>query len=526
MNSNHKNRLSQQARDAIFRRDWQTLGRAASAMLQEAPHDAETLFLAGVHAKSQQEYALAIDYFRRGLEIDPERHDLTVELASQLMRTKEHSEAHGLLVSAGARLSNSPYYSDMAATTFIGLGLPSEALPHAKNAYDLQPEVDLFAGNLASCCGFVGETARAVELYESLLAKRPGNRRNHYFLSKLRKAVDHSHIDVMKGILSDDPESDSRNIFLLFALGKECEDLALWADAFSWYQRGCRAAASLRPDGLDLELEKLRAGASRPVNRATRGPGEQTLESDYQPVFIVGLPRSGSTLVERALANHTQVQSVGETRYFEQALEQVFGDIPSALSEFSACDPEQNAAVANAYIEALRFRLGPESTVIEKLPLNFNFVPAIASAFPQASFIYTHREPEAACFSMYKQLFGSECLFSYDLEDVAHYFTAHSEFRAQFAKELPERWIEISYEQLVAEPHALISALLERLSLPIEAACFNPETNSSASMTASATQVRAPIHKGASQIWRNFKPHLQPMLTALAEGMAPENASS
>jgi hypothetical protein len=112
------------------------------------------------------------------------------------------------------------------------------------------------------------------------------------------------------------------------------------------------------------------------------------------------------------------------------------------------------------------------------------------------------------------------------LEDVAHYFTAHSEFRAQFAKELPERWIEISYEQLVAEPHALISALLERLSLPIEAACFNPETNSSASMTASATQVRAPIHKGASQIWRNFKPHLQPMLTVLAEGMAPENASS
>ena len=172
-------------------------------------------------------------------------------------------------------------------------------------------------------------------------------------------------------------------------MGKECEDLALWADAFSWYQRGCRAAASLRPDGLDLELEKLRAGASRPVNRATRGPGEQTLKSDYQPVFIVGLPRSGSTLVERALANHTQVQSVGETRYFEQALEQVFGDIPSALSEFSACDPEQNAVVANAYIEALRFRLGPESTVIEKLPLNFNFVPAIASAFPQASFIYT-----------------------------------------------------------------------------------------------------------------------------------------
>ena len=526
MKSNDKNQLSQQARDAIFRRDWQTLGRAASIMLERIPHDAETLFLAGVHAKSQREYAVAKDYFSRGLTIDPERQDLAVELASQLLRAKEHAAAHRLLVSAGPRLSKSPYYSDMAATTFIGLGLPSEALPHAENAHRLQPEVDLFSGNLASCCGFVGETARAIELYESLLAQRPDNRRNHYFLSRLRKAIDHDHIDVMKGILNNDPESDARNIFLLFALGKESEDIGLWEDAFSWYERGCRAAKNLRPDGLGLELEKLRAGASRPVNRAARRPDEQTQKSDYQHVFVVGLPRSGSTLVERALANHSLAQSVGETRYFEHALEQVFGDIPRALAEFSTCDPKQNTAVANAYIEALEFRLGPESTVIEKLPLNFNFVPAIASAFPAASFVYTYREPEAACFSMYKQLFGSECLFSYDLEEVAHYYTVHSGFRAQFANDLPERWIEISYEKLVAEPHAVISGLLERLSLPIEAACFSPETNSSASMTASATQVRAPIHKGASQIWRNFEPHLQPMLTVLAQGMTSENASS
>ena len=109
---------------------------------------------------------------------------------------------------------------------------------------------------------------------------------------------------------------------------------------------------------------------------------------------------------------------------------------------------------------------------------------------------------------------------------MAHYYTVHSKFRDQFAKELPDRWIDVSYEQLVAEPQAVISALLARLSLPIEAACFSPETNSSASMTASATQVRAPIHKGASQIWRNFEPHLQPMLTVLAEGRASENASS
>ena len=108
MKSNDKNQLSQQARDAIFRRDWQTLGRAASIMLERIPHDAETLFLAGVHAKSQREYAVAKDYFSRGLTIDPERQDLAVELAGQLLRAKEHAAAHRLLVSAGPGLSKGP----------------------------------------------------------------------------------------------------------------------------------------------------------------------------------------------------------------------------------------------------------------------------------------------------------------------------------------------------------------------------------------------------------------------------------
>jgi hypothetical protein len=153
--------------------------------------------------------------------------------------------------------------------------------------------------------------------------------------------------------------------------------------------------------------------------------------------------------------------------------------------------------------------------VIEKLPLNFNFVPIIASAFPTAKFVYTHREPAASCFSMYKQLFGSECLFSYDLEDVARYHVAHSECREQFSQDLAERWIDISYEDLVSAPKEVITSLLERLSLPIEEGCFAPEKNPSASMTASSTQVRSPIHSGATSAWLNFRPHLEPMLAVL-----------
>ena len=515
MQSFDKNQLSRRARTAIFKRDWQTLASIANALLSQDPEDPENLFLAGVYAKSQRQYEAARDYFGRGVELAPERHDLAVELADQLLRALQHNQSHSLLMSAGSSLARSPYYSDLAATTFIGLGMPHKALPHAQAAYRLQPEVDLFAGNLATCYGFVGETQKAVALYESLLALKPNNRRNHYFLSRLRKAVDHNHIDEMKLTLKSDPQSDARNIFLFFALGKEYEDLELWEESFSWYERGCSAAKSLRPDGLDLELAKLQRGASKPINHRNQVVPESGNAPEFKHIFIVGLPRSGSTLVERALENHSSIQSVGETRYFEHALQRVFGDIERASDAFSSCDPELNFAVAKNYLDAMAFRLGSEPIVIEKLPLNFNFVPIIASAFPTAKFVYTHREPAASCFSMYKQLFGSECLFSYDLEDVARYHVAHSEFREQFAHDLAERWIDISYEDLVSAPKEVITNLLGRLSLPIEEGCFAPEKNASASMTASSTQVRSPIHSGATTAWLNFRPHLEPMLAVL-----------
>ena len=120
MQSFDKNQLSRRARTAIFKRDWQTLASIANALLSQDPEDPENLFLAGVYAKSQRQYEAARDYFGRGVELAPERHDLAVELADQLLRALQHNQSHSLLISAGSSLARSPYYSDLAATTFIG----------------------------------------------------------------------------------------------------------------------------------------------------------------------------------------------------------------------------------------------------------------------------------------------------------------------------------------------------------------------------------------------------------------------
>lgn len=504
--------LSQTARAAIGRRDWQTLSRAATALLDKEPNAPETLFLAGVLERVKKNHEAARNYFERGLQLAPERHDIAVELASQLSILSHHRAAFNVLEPVLGKLKDSPFYSDLAATTLIELGLPELALPLAQRASSLQPNVDIFSANLASCYGYVGQPERAADIYEALLAARPDNRRNHYFLSRLRRATDDKHLQQMNAVLRSDPAPDERNIFLFFAQGKELEDLGLWDDAFAAYQRGGAAVKKMIPKGLSMELDKLRAAASVPAG------GLETL-SDHpvrgRPIFVVGLPRTGSTLTERILSSHSGVVSLGETRYFEQAIKATFGSIYGAIEQMPSCSRDKLDSVASYFRREASYRLGDGRFFIDKLPLNFIFVPLIARAFPDALFVYTHRQPEAACFSMFKQLFTGEYLFSYDLADLGTYYCEHEHFRAQFASELAKRWVEVSYEKLVSMPEREIPLLLKKLGLSMEDACLTPQINRGASMTASAIQVRQPIHQAGIAGWRHFEPHLGPLLSTL-----------
>jgi tetratricopeptide (TPR) repeat protein len=509
--------IAEIAKKAIGRRDWQTLEVAASKLCSEYPNEPETFFVTGVLARARGQYDEAQRSFEHGLTLAPERYDLAVELASLYGRILRHGEAFTLLNKVTSLLCDSPLYCDMAGSVLIGLGMPDRALPLAQRAHELQPEVDVFAANLAHCLSFVGKHRQSAELYTALLLKNPNHRRNHYALARVQTALDTSHIEQMNGVMANDPAPENRNIPLFFAQGKEYEDLGLWIEAYKAYEAGCNAVRSIRKTGFHQVLSRLRQTAgmvwrdepalSSPVGRL----GRKT------PLFIVGLPRTGSTLLERVLTNHTQVTSLGETRYFEMAMKQVFGSVEEAMAQLSKCDSSLTKAVATRYLEAVQFRLKDCRFFIDKLPLNFNFVPAIASAFPEAKFIYVSRAPEATCWSMYKQLFMGEYVFSYDQQELGQYFCAHDRYRLQFSERLGDRWLEIGYEALVTRPDEEIPALLGRLDLPEEETCLAPHRNPAPSMTASSVQIREPIHQNVLSSWRHFEAFLEPLMVSLGE---------
>ena len=517
MTTGRLNSLSALARKAIGKRDWQTLEFAASGLGAEFPNESESHFVAGVLAKVRGWHGEAEESFEKGLALAPQRYDLVVELASLYARSLRHCEAYALLSSVASKLAASPFYCDLAGSVFVQLGMPERALPLLQRAHQLQPEVDIFAANLAHCLGFVGEHKHSAEIYAALLRQSPNHRRNHYALARARRASDTRHIEQMDQVIHSEPAPENRNVPLFFAQGKEYEDLGMWEKAYEAYQTGCKVVWSTRQSGFEEELARLHQTAGMKWRDEPALPSFPRGHDCKTPLFIVGLPRTGSTLIERILTNHSQVTSLGETRYFEMAMRQVFDSIEEAVARLPKCELNLTEAVAKCYMDAVLFRLDDCPFFIDKLPLNFNFVPAIASVFSEAKFIYINRTAEATCWSMYKQLFMGEYAFSYDQQELGQYFCAHDRYRQRFSERLGDQWLEVDYEALVTRPEREIPALLGRLNLPEEEACLNPHKNPAPSMTASSVQVREPIHQNVLSSWRHFEPFLEPLLMSLGE---------
>jgi hypothetical protein len=242
--------------------------------------------------------------------------------------------------------------------------------------------------------------------------------------------------------------------------------------------------------------------------QAAAHPAERT------PIFIVGLPRTGTTLTERILSSHSQVESVGETLFMQMVLrresgvESVERMTPAMIETAAGKDMERIGA---GYLDAVRYRLGTKPMFIDKYPENFLYLGFIAKALPNAHIVHLRRNPMDACFAMYKQVFTWAYKFSYSLEGLGRYYVAYDRLVRHWRATLGSRFIEVEYEALVAAQESQTRALLERLGLGFEQACLDFEKNVTASTTASSVQVREKIHTRSVDRWRHFERHLAPL---------------
>ncbi len=511
-----ESRLSTTARRAVQAGDWATVNTCAHRIIKQNKKNPEGHFLSGLVAKAGRQANKAIAAFSKAMSLDARRYDAAIELANQYALAMRHGEALALLKRYESHLLNSPLYLDMAANIYTLLGLHAGAWPLYQKANELQPGLDRFQANLAACAVYLGKIKEAKTIYSELLNRHPHHQKNHYELSRLEKAKDSSHVEQMRESLEATRLPPEKNIFMYYAIGKELEDLERWKEAFQYYKmagdavtrvtRKAHYDVSVEVDLIDKIIEVCNSDWLAASGKKTQ-PGKP----QKTPVFIVGLPRTGTTLTERILASHSQVESADETFFMEFIIRHSSGiqsteSMSPAIIEAAA--KKDSGLIAQAYMNAVAYRLGDRPIFIDKYPLNFLYLGFIARGWPNARIIHLRRNPMDACFAMYKQSFFK---FAYTLESLGRYYVAYDRLRRHWGETLGGRMIEVEYESLVADPEGETRGLLDKLGLDFEPACLDFHLNKTPSATASSVQVREKAHTRSVNRWKNFASQLQPL---------------
>ncbi|MEP6546678.1 MAG: sulfotransferase [Gammaproteobacteria bacterium] len=413
------------------------------------------------------------------------------------------------------------------ATAATRLMRQEEALEAYEQAAQLQPEevrLRLSIGHIHKTLGRRDESEAA---YKAVLAMEPGQAEAYWSLADLKNySFSDAEIAAMLALLSkhvpaDDKTARSQTAQLHFALGKAFEQRHRYADAFTYYARGNglrRVDASFDIEHFERRSARIRAVFDKAFFGGRTGSGDPSAA----PIFIVGLPRSGSTLVEQILASHSRVEGTMELPNIITITHQ-FDDMAADRDGY----PETVGAapigiftgLGSRYLEETRpLRTGREHFT-DKLPNNFSHVGLIHAILPHATIIDARRHPMDSCFSTFKQHFAEGQTFSYDLGDLGRYYRCYLSLMDHWDSVLPGKVLHVQYEDMVRDPETNIRRLLDACALPFEEACLAFHKTRRSVRTASAEQVRQPMYTSGVGYWRHFEKELQPLREALGDSL-------
>lgn len=386
-------------------------------------------------------------------------------------------------------------------------------------AIELTPAEPRFWFNRAAVRRFLGQVEGAEADYDHVISLAPADAQAWLNRSELRpQTPERNHVGELERALAAGRGVWTREVPLRYALAKEYEDLG--EHALSWQRLS--AGASLRRQHLQYDLRVDLATVDWIRQAFPPGALGSGGAASAEPIFIVGMPRTGSTLVDRILGSHAHVYCAGELPDFGTAVvaavEQRHGRRLPRQELVAASAELDFAALGRDYLRRTRPRTGHTPYFTDKLPLNYLYCGLIARAFPEARIVHVTRGPMATCHSMFKVLFDRGYPFSYDLRELADYYLGYQRLMDHWYEALRGRIIDVNYEKLVADPAAETRRLLEALALPWQPQCLNFHENPAPVATASAAQVRRPIYTNAVSIWRNYQRELAPLAERLRAG--------
>ena len=499
-----------QAADALARNDLAEAEPILRARLKDAPTDIGAIRMLAELAGRIGRYKDAESLLRRALELAPgfagARHNLALALHRQGRSKEAIGEIDQLLIDEPGH----PSYINLKAAALARLGdyepsiaLYNQVLVH----YPKQPKVWMSLGHSLKT---VGRQEESIQAYRRGLEFQPTLGEAWWSLANLKtfRFTDADRAAMRAALDAPDLNAEDR-FHLQFALGKAEEDAGAYAAAFAYYadaNRGRRALIGYDADELAQSVDRQVALFTPEYFAAREGWGA----SSEEPIFVVSLPRSGSTLVEQILASHSQVEGTAELSDIATLAARV------GVSNMAALDADAARALGEEYLDRTRIqRKTDRPRFVDKMPNNWAHVGFIKTILPNATIIDARRHPLACCFSNFKQHFAKGQTFTYDLTDIGRYYADYVRLMDHFDAVLPGHIHRVFYEAMVADTEAEVRALLAHARLPFEESCLRFHETERAVRTASSEQVRQPIFKDGVEQWRHFDPWLDPLRGAL-----------
>jgi tetratricopeptide (TPR) repeat protein len=485
-------------------------------------------YASGWHSASQLAQRLnnppmALRAIEKAVALEPDNNEWLLQQAYCLMQLGDTRSARPVVEHlAGEKLANAYQYATLALL-LSRLELQQAAMEKYQSAIALEPGRGSHHYNLATVQRFLGQLDEADASLARALELDPADHEAHKLRADLRRQTPESnHVDTLESLLKKGVENPRARADICFALAKELEDLERYPRSFDCLAQGAELRRSLmryQPSG---DLQTMTQIVSVLDAKWLSGAGEgYTTE---EPIFVLGMPRTGTTLVERILGSHSQVTSAGELNNFALQLTQLARESGPRKGESAKQQLVERSArldyaqLGAAYLESTRPLSGQAPRFIDKMPLNFLYIGLIHAALPQAKIVQLQRDPLDTCFAIFKTSFRDAYPFSYKLEELGHYYLAYEKLMAHWHRLLPGVVHTVRYEELVTEPEGIARNLLAYCDLQWEEQCLQFHSSSAASTTASASQVRQPIYRSSVGNWRNYSEQLQPLIEILADG--------
>ncbi|MBI5005776.1 MAG: tetratricopeptide repeat protein [Nitrosomonadales bacterium] len=496
----------------------------AVAALEKAlslnPNYAEAICnMGGVHL-AQEEHEAALARFRRALELRPAYLEAQMGLAKTLQASESLEEAEKAAQRALQIDDSNPKAHALMGSIHTEASRPEQAEAEYLRALQIDPGCDEALLGLGQLCVENGDVERAEGLFQKALALKPDNTAARIQLIQAKKvAADDEHFAALLELQKDaENHSDNRKMSLHFALGKCYDDTKEYDKAFPHYLAGCklkRARFNYDPEATAHQFTELAEVFSKENIDRLRGSGDPST----MPIFVLGMPRSGTTLTEQIIASHPDVYGAGELpdllRIAHRKTDPKTTTFPDNLRYL---DQSILSAWGKEYIAAVQARAPGSQRITDKMPANFFAVPLIHLMLPNAKIVHVNRNAVDTCLSCFTRLFHRKQEHTYDLAELGRYYADYARLMDHWRKVLPAgAFLDIQYEDIVADQEDQARRLLEFCGLEWNDACLDFHKTKRQVRTASVTQVRQPIYTTSIERWRKYEKFLGPLLDELGD---------